>query len=110
MLQDEGYKGKLSLQCRFEIVRPELVKVCEELRVRNGARVVLEFGVQTVVKEEGLAVGRIHNISKMIAAADMICSAGIELEVSLVRIRPCRLLVRASTFVKCGLGRTRSRR
>lgn len=42
-----GFKANLSLQCRFEMVKPDFLAACEKL-VSSGAQVVLEFGCMYV--------------------------------------------------------------
>lgn len=56
-LQEGGFRGKLSLQCRVEMVKPEFLDAVENLNV-GGATVVLEFGLQTIHRNEQIAIDR----------------------------------------------------
>ena len=73
-----GYRGRLSLQCRAECITPEFVAVAAKLDTR------LEFGLQTIHKNEGRAVKRHNNVPKVAAALNLVREAGIDHEVSLI--------------------------
>ena len=56
---DNKFKGKLSLQCRAEMCKDEFIEMASELDVK------LEFGLQTIHRSEGNAIGRINNMRKV---------------------------------------------
>lgn len=51
------YRGKLSLQSRFEMAKKPYLHLCEESN--DTGFVQLQFGLQTVHNEEAKAVGRV---------------------------------------------------
>lgn len=65
LLHDYNYAGKLSLQCRLELVNEEFMDAICRLKYGNGCDVLLEFGIQTLVKEEMHAIGRYNNLTKI---------------------------------------------
>jgi radical SAM superfamily enzyme YgiQ (UPF0313 family) len=77
------YKGKLALQCRFEMVKDAFLERVFTLK-SQGARIVLEFGLQTVIPEEGKAIMRPNRIKAVEAVIRRLNTLGIEYEVSLI--------------------------
>ena len=75
---ERGYKGRLSLQCRAEQVTQEFVDAAAQLDTR------LEFGLQTIHRNEGAAVKRPNHLPGVEAALRMVREAGITHEVSLI--------------------------
>ena len=73
-----GYRGSLSLQCRFEQLTPEFVELCRSLDV------TLEFGLQTVHKAEMVAIERHNNLEKVDYWIRELLRADIRFEVSLI--------------------------
>lgn len=57
------YSGKLSLQCRLEMMDDEFIDLISKLN-KTGT-VVLEFGLQTIHKAEQKAIERINNMKKI---------------------------------------------
>jgi radical SAM superfamily enzyme YgiQ (UPF0313 family) len=79
----KGYQGKLSLQCRIEMVTDEFLDEVQTLN-RGGARVVLEFGLQTIHKLEQKLIERPNNMKKVDRILDEVQARGIECEISLI--------------------------
>lgn len=75
---DRGFAGRLSLQCRAELVDEAFLDVAARLNVR------LEFGLQTIHKGEGAAVKRRNHIGKVDEALSQVRQRGIAHEVSLI--------------------------
>jgi len=75
---ENGYKGRLSLQCRAEMINDEFIEVASELNV------CLEFGLQTIHRNEGNAVNRSNNIRKVGEVFSQVSKQEIEYEVSLI--------------------------
>jgi radical SAM superfamily enzyme YgiQ (UPF0313 family) len=76
------YKGKISLQCRLEMVKPEFLDLIEAIN-QNG-RVVLEFGLQTIHKEEQRIIQRPNNLHRIKPILKEISKRNIETEISLI--------------------------
>jgi radical SAM superfamily enzyme YgiQ (UPF0313 family) len=82
-LVDGGFDGKLALQVRPEMVRPELLERVARLN-GGGARVVLEFGVQSIHRAEFRAVDRATNVARVEQTIAECHARRIEFEVSLI--------------------------
>lgn len=76
------YKGKLALQCRLEMVTNEFLDLVEE--VNQNGRVVLEFGLQTIHKQEQYYIQRPNNMNKIKTILHEIEKRKIESEISLI--------------------------
>eukprot|EP00978_Attheya_sp_CCMP212_P013180 scaffold33078_cov48-Attheya_sp.AAC.2 len=76
------YNGKLSLQCRLEMVTIEFLELVEEIN-RFGT-VVLEFGLQTIHKSEMRIIQRPNNIEKIKRILPDVHGRNIETELSLI--------------------------
>jgi radical SAM superfamily enzyme YgiQ (UPF0313 family) len=63
-LAEGGFDGKLALQVRPEMVKPPFLDAVERLN-GGGARVVLEFGLQTVHAAEFKAIDRPVNLRRV---------------------------------------------
>ena len=72
------FKGRLSLQCRAEMITDEFIEYSSKLNVR------LEFGLQTIHQNEGVAVNRKNNMKKVEKNLIKIKEAGIDYEVSVI--------------------------
>lgn len=79
---EKKFTGKLSLQCRIEMVTPEFLEVVQEIN-KNG-RVVLEFGLQTIHKNEQALIQRPNNMAKVKHIFTEVKQRNIETEVSLI--------------------------
>ena len=77
-LLDLGYRGQLAMECRFEFVDEEFVDLCTPL----GA--CPEFGLQTTVPEEEVAINRQNNTAKIRAAARLLQRHRVPFLVSLM--------------------------
>jgi len=73
-----GYRGRLSLQCRAELVTERFLDLAAQLDV------VLEFGLQTIHDAEGDAVERRNDVSRVSDVLSEVRARGIDHEVSLI--------------------------
>jgi radical SAM superfamily enzyme YgiQ (UPF0313 family) len=85
------FKGRLSLQCRAEMITEEFIYYASILEVR------LEFGLQTIHQNEGVAVNRKNNMEKVQENITKVRDAGIEHEVSVIYGLPEQTL---NSFIK----------
>lgn len=81
-LSEQKYTGKLALQCRIEMVKPEFLERVEQLN--KTGRVVLEFGLQTIHKSEQKAIQRPNNMTKVREILKETQKRNIETEISLI--------------------------
>lgn len=72
------FEGRLSLQCRAELVDDEFIDLAATLNTR------LEFGLQTIHKDEQRAIRRNNNMLRVDHAFREANSRGINYEVSLI--------------------------
>lgn len=77
-----GYTGKLSLQSRIEMVTQDFLK--EIQNINKTGNVVLEFGLQTIHKEEQKFIDRGNNMKKVSEILTMTSDRNINTEVSLI--------------------------
>lgn len=82
LLVEGNYSGKIALQCRAEMVTPEFLDVVSQLN--QTGRVVLEFGIQTIHKEEQKLIQRPNNMKKLTLCLHEVQRRNIECEVSLI--------------------------
>jgi radical SAM superfamily enzyme YgiQ (UPF0313 family) len=73
-----GYTGRLSLQCRPELIDSSFLEACETLDTQ------LEFGLQTVVPEEWGPIQRGNKLEKVDMALRECRRRGIDHQVSLI--------------------------
>lgn len=78
----QQYKGKISLQCRIEMIKPEFLDLVQA--INQTGRVVLEFGIQTIHKHEQQIIQRPNNMHKIRAILKDIQHRNIESEISLI--------------------------
>ena len=76
--QKHNFKGKLSLQCRAETLSDAFLEAASKLDV------VLELGLQTIHKEEELAIQRRNNIPRFEQVLSKIQDLGMAHEVSVI--------------------------
>lgn len=76
------YSGKIALQCRAEMVTPQFLDAVQ--RINKHGHVVLEFGLQTVHKEEQKHITRPNNMTKISQVLSEAHARGIAYEVSLI--------------------------
>lgn len=81
-LAEHEYTGKLALQCRMEMVTEAFLQAVHKLN--KTARVILEFGLQTIHREEQLVIRRLNNMTKVSEVLNKSRDMGIETEVSLI--------------------------
>jgi len=79
-LKNHGYHGKLSLQCRLEMIKPEFLTKLKT----QGAQVTLEFGLQIIHPEEQTMIGRKNNLSKVQKVLQDCNALELDYEVSLI--------------------------
>ncbi len=78
----EKFKGKLSLQCRTEMIKEEFLdKICQ---LNETAETVLELGLQTVNAQEQAIIDRPNNMRLVTKVLNNIQTRGIKIEVSLI--------------------------
>jgi coproporphyrinogen III oxidase-like Fe-S oxidoreductase len=82
-LATHGFCGKISLQCRAEMVCDEFLDAVHRLN-QGGAHVVLEFGLQTIHKAEQRIIQRPNNLTKVDKVLEACQSMGIYFEISLI--------------------------
>ena len=75
---DNGFTGKLALQCRAEMCDDEFLEMASNLDVK------FEFGLQTIHPEESKAVNRPNNMPKVNEVFDKMNSMGLDYEVSII--------------------------
>jgi len=71
-------QAQLSLQCRFELLKPEFLELCTQLKVYP------EFGLQTIHAAEGRIVQRQNNMPRVEAAMEDLAQHGIAYMVTLI--------------------------
>lgn len=77
-----GFTGKLALQCRMEMVTPEFLDAVE--LINQTGNVALEFGIQTIHKEEQRLIQRPNNMKKIAWTLAETQKRNIETELSLI--------------------------
>ena len=75
---ENGFSGKLALQCRAEKCDEEFLQLVSQLDVK------LEFGLQTIHRDEGRAVNRVNNMRFVEKWVGRVIDLGIECEVSII--------------------------
>ena len=81
-LADGGYSGKLALQCRVEMVKEDFLEAVTALN--RTAQVVLEFGLQTIHRDEAKLIQRPNNMRKVTRILTETRKRNIATEVSLI--------------------------
>lgn len=77
-----GFRGKLSLQCRAEMIKEEFLnKIC---RLNETAETVLELGLQTIHTDEQAVIDRPNNMRLVSKVLNDIYARGIKSEISLI--------------------------
>eukprot|EP00942_MAST-04A_sp_MAST-4A-sp1_P011421 g11421.t1 len=79
---DVGYTGKLSLQCRMEMVNDDFLDVVDALNETGG--VVLEFGLQTIHRNEEIHIQRPNNKKRIKRVLAEMNRRNIASEISLI--------------------------
>ena len=96
---ERGFKGRLSLQCRPEAIDDTFLEAASALRVR------LEFGLQTIHRDEGRAVRRLNDVEKVDRVLAAVRRLGIDHEVSLIFGLPLQTLASFEASVRWCLER-----
>ena len=104
-LLEFGYCGKISLQCRFEMVTKAFLEAVSNLDKQNGAKVTLEFGLQTVNKAEWGPIMRPNNLRRAQQTIDLLKEYDLDFEVSLIYGLPNQTLESFITSVNWCLER-----
>jgi len=78
VFEERKFRGHISLQCRAELVTDEFLELVSRLNV------TLEYGLQTIHKEEGKAIRRKNDMSKVESALQKTSRLGIKHEVSVI--------------------------
>ncbi len=78
LFKEVGLTAQLALQCRFESVKDEFLDALQ------GLNVVLEFGLQTAITEEGKVIGRPNNLIMAERVIEKLKVRKIPFEVSLI--------------------------
>jgi radical SAM superfamily enzyme YgiQ (UPF0313 family) len=86
-----GFKGRLSLQSRFEMVREDYLDLCLQL-LSSGVQLELEIGIQTVMPTESKVIRRKNNLKKVVQIGERLKGYGIPFEVSLIYGLPLQTL------------------
>ena len=81
-----GYRGRLSLQSRFELLDEGFLEACGDLDV------MLEFGLQTVIRSEMKAAARMNRLDRVESAIEALHRRGVPFEVSLIYGLPTQTL------------------
>lgn len=81
-LIDEKFRGKISLQCRIEMLKEEFLNKIKLLN--QTAEVILEFGLQTIHSEEQTIIDRPNNMRLIENMLKKVHSYNIKSEVSLI--------------------------
>ncbi|UJR13120.1 hypothetical protein I4U23_000144 [Adineta vaga] len=76
------YQGKITLQTRLEMIKPEFINAIVQLN--QTAMVVLEFGLQTIHPNEQKFIDRPSNMKKIQRILNEIYEKSIECEISLI--------------------------
>lgn len=76
------YNGKIALQTRLEMIKPEFIDAV--VKLNETAMVVLEFGLQTIHRNEQIFIDRPSNMIKIHKMFKEIYDKSIECEVSLI--------------------------
>lgn len=82
-----GFKGRLSLQCRAEYIDERFLDAASQLDVK------LEFGLQTIHDDEGRAVDRRNGMAKVETALKAVRERNLDHEVSLIFGLPMQTLL-----------------
>jgi len=82
LFAEKKYRGKLSLQSRIEMVTPEFLNLLEN--INQSGNVVLEFGLQTIHKNEQILIQRLNNMEKVKKILTEVKERKIDMEISLI--------------------------
>lgn len=77
-----GFIGKISLQCRLEMMSDDFLRAV--LGLSRSANVVLEFGVQTIHKNEQRLIERPNNLKRCNKWLELLNAEGVPYEMSYI--------------------------
>lgn len=80
VLSKRGFSGKISLQCRLEMLNDEFIGAVRSIK----DHVVLEFGIQSIHRNEQYLVDRPTNMNRVKHWLDKLNKAGINYELSFI--------------------------
>ena len=80
---DFGFKGRLNLQTRIEMIDNMFIEICNKL-MASGIKVELECGLQTINREEMIIIDRPQSSKRIEKIAEQLISNRIPFEVSLI--------------------------
>lgn len=83
LFRKNGYQGKLALQTRMEMISLDFMEKIEKLN-EQGAKVILECGIQSVINKEMKIIKRLNNLKKIEQISQKLHERSIEFEVSLI--------------------------
>lgn len=96
---ERRFRGRITLQCRAEIITPEFLAKASKLNV------TLEFGLQTIHNAESMATNRHNKIDAVDRTLSEVRRLGIDHEVSLIFGLPNQTLTSFKESVKWCLAR-----
>jgi radical SAM superfamily enzyme YgiQ (UPF0313 family) len=88
---ENSFKGRLSLQCRLELINDDFINIASKLNV------CLEFGLQTIHLDEGRAVKRQNNMKIVEKNIEIINLKELDYEITLIYGLPEQTL---SSFIE----------
>ena len=80
------YTGKIACECRFETIKDEFLNACERLNI------TLDFGLQTVIKQEWMEIKRPNNLKKIEATIHTLHQRGLKFTASIIYGLPLQTL------------------
>uniref|UniRef100_A0AC34RRS4 Radical SAM core domain-containing protein n=1 Tax=Panagrolaimus sp. JU765 TaxID=591449 RepID=A0AC34RRS4_9BILA len=89
-LNEHGFSGKIALQIRPEMIKPDFMDAI--IKLNQQAKVVLEFGLQTIHKNEMKLINRMNNLKKVEQAVADCKANNIEVELSIIYGLPTQTL------------------
>uniref|UniRef100_A0AC34FHM0 Radical SAM core domain-containing protein n=1 Tax=Panagrolaimus sp. ES5 TaxID=591445 RepID=A0AC34FHM0_9BILA len=81
-LANHGFPGKIALQIRPEMIKPDFMDAI--IKLNDTASVTLEFGLQTIHKDEMKIINRMNNLKKVENAVKQCKKNEINVEMSVI--------------------------
>ena len=78
------YAGKLALQIRLEMINDDFLNRLIMLQELNNAQIILECGIQTVIKDEMKIIKRHNNLKKVEQVTKQLNDRHIPFEISII--------------------------
>jgi radical SAM superfamily enzyme YgiQ (UPF0313 family) len=95
-LHSYGYTGKLTLECRLELVTDSFLEILD--LIGNDIEILIKFGLQTIHKNEQRAINRINNLKKINVVLGKFTELKAHTDLSLIFGLPEQTL---SSFLEC---------